>query len=250
MTDGGVKLTYSDREHTSKTKDRTCFPFVFFWESTCYCAETIFCLTQGRIKVTERAQFIKGDIFHIIHNETKSKVLWTTREYHTAHWSPHSWYTHLEAFVYVNHVSVQFSSVAQSCPTFCDPMKCSTPGLPVHHQLLESTQTHVHGVDEPSNHLILCCPLLLLPSIFPGIRVFSNETALHMRWPKYWSFSLSISSSDKHPGLISLRMDWLDLLAVQGTLKSLLQHHSSKASILQSSAFFIVQLSHPYMTTG
>ena len=102
----------------------------------------------------------------------------------------------------------------------------------------------------PSNHLILCRPLLLLPSIFPSIRVFSNESALHIRWPKYWSFSFSISPSSEHPGLISFRMDWLDLLEVQGTLKSLLQHHSSKASILQRSAFFTVQLSHPYMATG
>ena len=102
----------------------------------------------------------------------------------------------------------------------------------------------------PSNHLILCHPLLLLPSIFPSIRVFSNESALWIRWSKYWSFSLNISPSNEHPGLISFRMDWLDLLAVQGTLKSLLQHHSSKALILQRSAFFIVQLSHPYMTIG
>ena len=102
----------------------------------------------------------------------------------------------------------------------------------------------------PSNHLILCCPLLLLPSIFPSIRVFSNESVLHIRWPKCWSFSFRISPSNENSGLISFRMDWLDLLAVQGTLKSLLQHHSSKASILQCSAFLIVQLSHPYMTTG
>ena len=102
----------------------------------------------------------------------------------------------------------------------------------------------------PSNHLIICPPLLLLPSIFPSIRIFSNESALHIRWPKYWSFSFSISPSNEHPGLISFRMDWLDLLAVQGILKSLLQHHSSKASVLWHSAFFIVQLSHPYMTTG
>ena len=102
----------------------------------------------------------------------------------------------------------------------------------------------------PCNHLILCCPLLLLPSIFPSIRVFPNESVLHIRWPKYWSFSFSISPSNEYSGLISFRMDWLDLLAVQGTLKSLLQHHSSKASILWCSAFFIVQLSHPYMTTG
>ena len=102
----------------------------------------------------------------------------------------------------------------------------------------------------PSSHLILCRPLLLLPSIFPSIRVFSNESALHIRWPKYWSFSFNIGPSNEHPGLISFRMEWLDLLAVQGTLKSLLQYHSSKASILQLSAFFMVQLSHPYMTTG
>ena len=102
----------------------------------------------------------------------------------------------------------------------------------------------------PSNHLILCRPLLLLPSIFPRIRVFSNESALHIRWPKYWSFSFNIKPSNEHPGLISFRMDWLDLLAVQRTLKSLLQNHSSKASVLQRSAFFTVQLSHPYMTTG
>ena len=137
-------------------------------------------------------------------------------------------------------------------------MDHSTPGLPVHHQLLESTQTHVDWAGDaiqpshplPSNHLILCHPLLLLPSIFPSIRVFSNESALHIRWPKYWSFNFSISPCSEHPGLISFKMDWLDLLAVQGTLKSLLQHHSSKSSILRPSAFFTVQLSHPYMTTG
>ena len=145
---------------------------------------------------------------------------------------------------------IQFSSVAQSCPTVCDPMNRSTPGLSVHHLLLEFTQTHIHWVVMPSNHLILCRPLLLLPSIFPSIRVFSNESALRIRWPKYWSFSFSISPSSEQPGLISFRMDWLDLLAVQGTLKSLLQHHSSEASILWHSAFFTVQLSHPHMTTG
>ena len=102
----------------------------------------------------------------------------------------------------------------------------------------------------PSSHLILCCPLLLLPSIFPSIRVFSNESVLRIRWPKYWSFSFSISPSNEHPGLISFRMDWLDILAIQGTLMSLLQHHNSKASILHCSAFFTFQLSHPYMTTG
>ena len=129
-------------------------------------------------------------------------------------------------------------------------MDCSTPGLPIHHQLLEFTQlTSIESV-MPSNHLILYHPLLLPPSIFPSIRVFSKESILHVRWPKYLSFSFSISPSNEYSGLISFRMDWLDLLAFQGTLKSLLQHHSSKASILQRSAFFIVQLSHPYMTTG
>ena len=128
-------------------------------------------------------------------------------------------------------------------------MNCSTPGLPVHHQLLEFTQTHVHWVSD-AIHLVLCLPLLLLPSIFPSIKVFSNESALHIRWPKYWSFSFNISPSNEYSRLISFTMDWLDLLAVQGTLKSLLQHHSSKASILSCSAFFIVQLSHPYVTTG
>ena len=129
-------------------------------------------------------------------------------------------------------------------------MNCSMPGLPVYHQLPEFTQTHVYQVSMPSSHLILCHPLLLLPPIPPSIRVFSNESTLHMRWPKYWSFSFRISPSNEHPGLISFRMDWLDLLAVQGTLKSLLQHQSSKASILQCSAFFTVRLSHPYMATG
>ena len=129
-------------------------------------------------------------------------------------------------------------------------MICSMPGRPVHHQLLESTQTHVHQVSDAIQPYILCCTLLLLPSIFLNIRVFSNESALRIRWPKYWSFSFNISSSNEHPELISFRMDWLDLLAVQGTLKSLLQHHSSKTSIVRCSALFIVQLSHPYMTTG
>ena len=146
--------------------------------------------------------------------------------------------------------SVQFSSVTQSRPTLCDPMNRGMPGLPVHHQLPESTQTHVLRVNDaiqPSHPLSSPSPL---PSIFPSIRVFSNELALHIRWPKYWSFSFNISPTNEHPELISFRVDWLDLLAVQGTPKSLLQHHSSKASILRRSAFFIVQLSHPYMATG
>ena len=145
--------------------------------------------------------------------------------------------------------SVQFISVTQSCPILCDPMNHSTPGLPVHHQLPEFTQTMSIESVMPSSHLILCCPLLLLPPITPSIRIFSNESTLPMSWPKYWSFSFSIIPSKEYPGLI-FRMDRLDLLAVQGTLKSLLQHHSSKASILRRSAFFTVQLSHPYMTTG
>ena len=129
-------------------------------------------------------------------------------------------------------------------------MNCSTPGFPI----ITNSQSllKLRSIESvmPSNHLILCHLLLLLPSIFPSIRVFSNESAPHIRWPKYWSFSFSISPSNEHPGLISFRMNWLDLLAVHGTLKSLLQHHSSKASILLYSTFFIVQLSHPYVTTG
>ena len=129
-------------------------------------------------------------------------------------------------------------------------MDCSTPGLPVHHQLPEFTQIHVHWVSDaiqPSHPLSSPSPPAL--NLF-RIRVFSNESALRIRWPKYWSFSFNISLSNEHPGLISFRMDWLDLLAVQRTLKSLVQHHTSKASILWHSAFFLVQLSHPYMTTG
>ena len=139
-------------------------------------------------------------------------------------------------------------SVAQSCLILCDPMNCSTPGFPVHQQLYSNSMSFESA--KPSNCLILCHPLLLLPSIFPSMRVFSSESVLHIRWPKYWSFSLSISPSNEYSRLIAIRMDWLDLLAVQGTLKSLLQHHSSKVSILQRSAFFTVQLPHPYMTTG
>ena len=138
--------------------------------------------------------------------------------------------------------SVQFSSVAQSCPTLCNPINQSTPGLPVHHQLPEFTQTHVHrvsGAIQPSHPL--ASPSLPAP-IPPSNRVFSNESTLRMRWPKYWNSSLRISPSSEHPGLVSFRIDWLDLLAVQGTRKSLLQHHSSKASILRCSAFFTVQL--------
>ena len=173
-------------------------------------------------------------------------LLLTTREIWCPYWSAAS-------FTFPNpmsfsQASVQFSSVAQSRLTLCDPMDHSTPGLPVHHQLPELLKLMSFKLVMLSNHLILCRPLLLLPSIFPSIRIFPNETVLCIRWPKYWSFNFSISPSNQHSGLISFRMDWLDLLAVQGTLKSLLQHHSSKASILQCSAFFIVQLTsiHDY----
>ena len=148
------------------------------------------------------------------------------------------------------YISVQFILVAQSCPTLCNPTNRSMPGLPVHHRLPEFTQTHVHRVGDaiqPSHPL---SSPFLLPPIPPSIRVISNESIPRMRWSKYWSFSFSFSPSNEHPGLISFIMDWLELLAVQGTLKSLLQHHSSKASILQPSAFFTVQVSHPYMPTG
>ena len=146
--------------------------------------------------------------------------------------------------------SLQFSSVAQLCLTLCDPMNSSTPGLPVHHHLPEFTRTHVLRVRDaiqPSHPWSSPSPPAPKPSQHQS---FSNESTLRMRWPKYWRFSFSISPSKEIPGLISFRMDWLDFLAVQGTLKSLLQHHSSKASILRHSAFFTVQLSHPYMTTG
>ena len=153
--------------------------------------------------------------------------------------------------LFLNGISYQFCSVQSlSHVRLFNPMKWSTPGLPVHHELPEFTQTHVHRVSDaikPSHPLSSPSPPALN---FPSIRVFSNESALHIRWPKFWSFSFSISPSNEYSGLISFRMAWLDLLTVQGALKSLLQHHSSKASILRCSAFFTVQLSHPYMTTG
>ena len=145
---------------------------------------------------------------------------------------------------------IQFSSVTQSRPTLWDPMNHSTPGIPVHHHLLEFTQTHVHRVRDaiqPSHPPSSPSPPAPNP---PSIRVFSNESTLRMRWPKYWSFSFSIIPSKEIPRLSFFRMDWLDLLAVEGTLKSLLQHHTSKVSIIWRSAFFTVQLSHPYMTIG
>ena len=144
------------------------------------------------------------------------------------------------AFMWYQCVLIQFSSVAQSCLTFCDPMECSTTHFPVHHQLMSLLKLMSIESVMPSSHIILCHPLLPLCSIIPSIRVFSNESVLHIRWPKYRSLSYSISPSNEYSGLLSFRMDWLDLLAVQGTLKSLLQHHSSNASILWCSAFFIV----------
>ena len=147
----------------------------------------------------------------------------------------------------IHHLLPEFT---QSCLTLCNPMDWSTPGFPVHHQLPELTQTHVHQISDaiqPSHPLLSPS---LLPSVFSSIRVFSNESVLCIRWSKYWSFSFSISPSNEYSGLISFRIDWFDLLAVQGTLKSFLQHHNLKASILLCSAFFMVQPSHPYMTTG
>ena len=159
-------------------------------------------------------------------------------------------YILLKVEIYERIHSQSVSSVTQSCPTLCDPWTAACQvslSITNSHSLLKLISI---GSVMPSNHLILCRPLLLLPSIFPSIRVFSNESALCIRWPKYCSFSFNFSPSNEYSGLISFRMDWLDLLTVQGTRKSLLQHHSSKTSILQHSAFFIVQLSHPYMTTG
>ena len=160
---------------------------------------------------------------------------------------PH--YQHVwKSFITPNLASV--NSVAQSSPTLCDPMDWACQAslsIPNSQNLLKLMS--IESV-MPSNHLMLCRPLLLLPSIFPSIRVFSNESVLHIRWPKYWSFSFNISPSNECSGLISFRIDWLDLFSAQGTLKSLIQYHSSKASILWCSTFFILQLSHPYMTTG
>ena len=173
----------------------------------------------------------------------------------------------VSCFGILAYLSYQFSLVTQSCLTLCDPMDCSTPGLPVHHQLLEFTQTHVHWVGDaiqPSHPLLSPSPSAFNLSQQQGLFKWVSQIkwvkwvsqikwvkwVSHIRWPKYWSFSFNVSPSNEHPGLISFRMDWLDLLAVQVALKSLLQHHSSKASILRHSAFFTVQLSHPYMTTG
>ena len=145
--------------------------------------------------------------------------------------------------------SVQFSLVAQSCLTLCDAMECSTPGLPVHHHSWSILKHMPIELVMPSNHLILCCPLFFLPSIFPSIRVLSNESALCIRWPKYWSFRLRIRPSSEYSGLISFRVDWLDPLLSKG-LSRVFSTPSSKAPILQCSAFFLVQLLNPYMTTG
>ena len=153
-----------------------------------------------------------------------------------------------ELHIHRNPQSV--SSVAQSCPTLCNSMDCSTPGFPVLHQLQEMLKFKSIEWVMPSNDLIFCHPLLHLPSIFPSIRVFSKESVLRIRWLKSWSFTFNISPSNEYSGLISFRMGWLDLLVIQGTLERLLQHHLSKVLILWCSTFFIVQVSHPYMTTG
>ena len=145
---------------------------------------------------------------------------------------------------------IQFSSIAQSCLTLCDRINCSMPVFPVHHKLLDLAQIHVHWVGDAIQPPHPPLSPFLLPSIFRSVTVFSNESVPHIRWPKYWSFSFSISSSNEYSGLISFRMDWFYLLVVQGTLKSLLKHHSSKASILWCSVLFMVQFSHPCMTTG
>ena len=179
-------------------------------------------------------------IIRVLEGETVSKRIWRNYDQKLPKSKKGNRYPGIRS-------TVQFSSVAQLCLTLCDPMNRSTPGLLVHHQLLEFTQTHVHQVGDAIQPLSSSS---LLPPILSSIRVFSNESTLHMRWPKYWSFSFNISPPNQHPGLTSFRMDWLDLLAAQGALKSLLQHHSSKASILRCSAFFTVQLSHSYMTTG
>jgi len=150
----------------------------------------------------------------------------------------------------VYYMGVQLSSVAQSCLTLCDPMDCSTLGFTVHQNSWSLLGLKSIELVMPSNHLILCFPLLLPPSVFACSRVFSSESVLHIRRPKYWSFRFSISTFNEYSGRNSLRIEWLDILAVQGTLKSLLQHHCSKTSILQCAAFCTVQLSHPYMTTG
>ena len=182
----------------------------------------------------------------VFSNESVIRIRWPQYWSFSFRISPSNEYSGLISF----RMDYQFSSIVQSCPTLCDPMNRSMPGLPVHHQLPEFTQTHIHQVSDAiqASHPLLS--LFLLPSIFPSIRVFSNESVIRIRWPKYWIFSFNISPSSEYSGLISFRMDWLDLLAVQGALKSLLQHHSSKASILWCSAFLIVQLSYLYMTTG
>ena len=191
-------------------------------------------------------------------HQLKSQLGWIVKMF-GSWWCKFSWGCRLECLIWLfwngglPFLKVQFSSVQSlSCVQLF-----VTPWITAHQASLSITNSQsllkpmsIKSVVMPSNHLILCHPFLPLPPIPPNIRVFSNGSALHMRWPKYWSFSFNISPSNEHPGLISFRMDWLELLAVQGTLKSLLQHHSSKASIFQYSAFFTVQLSHPYMTTG
>ena len=196
--------------------------------------------------------FVKQSYWLLLH--PGYVCLWTNWNLRSFHHQPQIeslWkcWPQVSALIILRFTVSSVSSVTQSYPTLCNPKDCSMPGFPVYHQLPELAQTHVHRVGDaiqPSHPL----PLLLPPSIFLSISVYSNESVLCIRWPKYWSFSFSISPSSEYSGLISFKMDWLDLRAVQGTLKSLLQHHSSKTSILWLSAYFMVQLSHPYMTTG
>ena len=223
---GGPQAYRPWEGHGQKTKEKIVFPFNFF----------IACMSSIYQKYWE------------IRKLTRKHLNFTILETYYHHINNYLLCVFsLELFVlHIVHVviiNIHFSSVAQSFLTLCDPMNRSTPGRAVYHQISPKLMA-IESV-MPSNHLIFCHPLLLLPSVFPSIRVSSGESVLHIRWPKYWSFSFNISPSNQHPGLISFRMDWLDHLAVQGTLKSLLQHHSSKASIFQSSAFFVVQLSHP-----
>ena len=220
-----------------------CFIFAFWFLIYFFCGQETYFIWFIPFKFSKSC-FVAQDRVYLLN------ISWTLKKnlYSAVVWGVIA--TYIKLVDNIVQVFYQFSSVTQLCPTLCDPMNCSMPGLSVHHQLPEFTQLMSIELVMPSNHLILCHPLLLLPSIFPSIRVFSNESALHISWPKYWSFSFNISPSNEHPGPISLRMDWLDLPAVQGTLKSLFQHHISKASILLRSALFIVQLSHPYMSTG
>ena len=223
------------------------FLFFYFWMRSiplCMCIYICVCVY---VCVCVCVCIFLNKCFHFLWIYTQKWNYWSDDSSIFHFWGNPMLFSTVATPIYIPTNSVQFSSVAQSCLTLWDPMDCRMRGLPVHHQLPELLKLMSIELVMPSNHLILCHPLLLLPSIFTSIRIFPNESVLHIRWPKYWSFS--ICPSNEYSGLISFRMNWLDLLAVQGTLKSLLQHHSLKASILWCSSFFIVQLSHPHMTT-